>query len=86
MTMPNPEEANNPITTPSEPAAISPGLRVLRTVLQVLVAVAVAIPSAAAMFSMSAEKSAQVAAMAGAFVIVASAVQNSLNAAAQKKT
>jgi hypothetical protein len=57
----------------------SPGMRVLRTVLQVLVGVAAAVPSAVALLPLSAAEAAWPIGIAGVFVIIASAVQNGLD-------
>lgn len=53
---------------------------VVRTIVQVLLAVAVAIPAAVALLPVSAAVSAGVVGVAGALVVVVTAVQNALEA------
>ncbi len=59
---------------------MSPLSRVLRTVGQVLVAVAAAVPAAVALLDISAARSAQVVGICGATVVIVTAVQNALEA------
>lgn len=68
------------VTTATEPAVLGPMTRWLRTVLQVVLAVAAAVPTAAALFNLSAETSAKVTAFTGAVVVIASALHNVANA------
>lgn len=59
-----------------------PVARIARSVIQVVLAVAVAVPTAAALFDFSAATSARFSAFAGAVVILVTAAQNGLEAKA----
>lgn len=74
------EPANQVVTTVTEPAILGPMARVLRTVLQVVIAVAATIPAVVAVLDLPAGTSAKVVAFAGAAVIVVSAIHNVINA------
>lgn len=73
------------IDTATEPAVMSPATRFVRTLLQVVIAVAAAIPAAAALVNLSAETSAKVTGIAGAAVVIASAAHNAFNARQAKR-
>lgn len=74
------EPANQVVTTVTEPAILGPMARVMRTVLQVIIAVAATIPAVVAVLDLPAATSAKVVAFAGAAVIVISAIHNVINA------
>jgi hypothetical protein len=74
------------INTPTEPAKMSPVTRWVRTFVQVIIAVAAAIPAAAALLDLSAETAAKVTGFAGAAVLIVSALHNALNQAHDTKT
>lgn len=57
---------------------MSPKTRAIRTLLQALVAVCVAIPSAVALFPISAELATKVTGFAAGFVVLVSALQNAI--------
>lgn len=59
---------------------MTPIQRVLRTVVQVLIAVAVAVPSAVALLDIDKALAAKIVGVAGALVIVVTALQNALEA------
>ena len=67
------------IDTITEPAPMTPAVRFLRTLLQVVIAIAAATPAAVALVGLSAETTAKVTGIAGACVIVASAIHNTVN-------
>lgn len=82
----NPTPAPEPvIVTDTEPARMSPTTRVVRTLVQVVIAVCVAIPSAAALLNLSAETTAKVTGIAGAVVVLVSAAHNAANASADRR-
>lgn len=68
------------VTTAAEPAVIGPLTRWLRTVVQVLGALIVTIPTAAAAFNVSGSTSAKYVSMMGAAVLVISGIINAINA------
>lgn len=70
------EPANQVLTTATEPAVLGPRTRVLRTLLQVVAALAVAVPAAAKAFNMTAANTAKVTAAMGLITVVASIVHN----------
>lgn len=59
---------------------MSPSTRVLRTIAQVVVAVCVAVPSAVALLDLPKVTTAKVCGIAGAVVIIVTAVQNAVEA------
>lgn len=73
------EPSNQIVTTETEPTPMSPLTRFLRTALQVVVALAAAIPTAAAFFNVSAETSAKFVGYMGGIVAIVSALHNALN-------
>lgn len=73
------EPTNQVVTTETEPAPMSPLTRFMRTALQVAVALAAAVPSAAAFFNVSATTSAKFVGYMGGIVAVISALHNALN-------
>lgn len=72
--------ADQGLTTTIEPAPLTPFRRWYRTVVQVLLALALAVPSAAALFDLSAPTSAKISATMGALAIIVSAIHNAINA------
>lgn len=72
-------ETQNPLATEGEPAIMGPLTRWIRTILQVLGALIVAVPTATAAAGISAMTSAKVVGVMGGIVIAVSAVQNALN-------
>lgn len=77
--MSNPEPTNQVVTTDTEPALIGPLTRFMRTVLQILVALIAAVPTAAAAFNVSAQTSAKFVGFMGGVVAIMSALQNAFN-------
>lgn len=77
--MSNPEPSQI-VTTVVEPAAMSPLTRFIRTSVQVIIALAAAIPTLAAIFDVSAEVSAKLTAGMGVLVTLVSALHNAFNA------
>ncbi len=73
-------EPSNIIVTASEPAVLGPLKRWLRTIVQVCIALAAAIPALAAVFNVSAETSAKLTGGMGALVALVSALHNAFNA------
>lgn len=70
------EPPNQVVTTVTEPAVLGPKTRILRTVLQVVAALAVSVPSLALAFNMSAANTAKVTAAMGVITVIASIVHN----------
>lgn len=70
------EPPNQVVTTETEPAVLGPKTRVLRTVLQVVAALAVAIPTLAKAFNMTEANTAKVTAAMGLITVIASIVHN----------
>lgn len=70
------EPPNQVVATKTEPAVLGPKTRILRTVLQVVAALGVAIPSLALAFNMSAANTAKVTAAMGLITVIASIVHN----------
>jgi hypothetical protein len=64
---------------------MTPKKRAVRTLLQALAAVCVAIPTAVALLPISTELAAQVTGWAAGLVVVASAVQNAIEAKADAR-
>jgi hypothetical protein len=79
------EPANQVLTTDTEPAVLGPRTRILRTILQVVAALAVAIPTLAAAFNMTAANTAKVTAAMGVLTTIASIVHNGFDAKAAAK-
>lgn len=75
-----PEPPNQVVTTDTEPAVLGAKTRILRTVLQVIAALAVAIPSLAAAFNMTAANTGKVTAAMGLITVIASIVHNTYDA------
>lgn len=76
MTTPSP----SPLPPPPPPLPPGPKLRAIRTAIQVVVAVCVAIPAAVTTLGLEPVAAAKVTGLAGAIVIVVSAVHNALDA------
>lgn len=74
------------VRTVSEPAIVGPLTRWSRTLLQVVVALAAAIPLAVAVFDVPATLAAKLTAAMGGLVALVSAIHNWLNARAAKPT
>lgn len=74
------EPPNQVVTTDTEPSTMSPLTRFIRTALQVLAALIVAVPTAAAAFNVSAETSAKFVGYMGGIVAIVSALHNAFNA------
>lgn len=70
------EPPNQVVTTKTEPAVLGPRTRILRTVLQVVAALAVSVPTLAKTFNMSAANTAKVTAAMGVITVIASIVHN----------
>lgn len=70
------EPPNQVVTTKTEPAVLGPKTRILRTVLQVVAALAVSVPSLALAFNMSAANTAKVTSAMGVITVIASIVHN----------
>lgn len=79
-------DAPQVIQTVTEPAILGPFTRWTRTLLQVVVALAAAIPVATAVFDVPATTAAKLTAAMGALVALVSAVHNAVNANAAKST
>lgn len=75
-----PEPPNQVVTTDTEPAVLGPKTRILRTVLQVFAALAVAIPTLAKAFNMSAANTGKVTAAMGLITVLASILHNTYDA------
>lgn len=85
MSIPEPA-APQVLQTVSEPAILGPLTRWSRTVLQVVIALAAAVPLATVVFDVPATLSAKLAAAMGGLVAFVSAVHNALNARAAQPT
>lgn len=70
------------LTTDTEPAVLSPKTRILRTMLQVVAALAVAIPTLAKAFNMTEANTAKVTAAMGAITVLASIIHNTYDSKA----
>jgi hypothetical protein len=73
------------MSTNTEPALLGPLTRWYRTIIQVVLAVLAAIPAVVAALDLPAETATKVVGMAGAAVIVVSAIQNAFNSVSAKR-
>lgn len=70
------EPPNQVVTTKTEPAVLGPTTRMMRTALQVIASLLVAIPALAKVFNMSAANTGKVTAAMGALTVLASVLHN----------
>lgn len=75
----DPSPTDQTIVTDTEPALLGPLQRWYRTIFQVVIAVLVAVPSAVALLDISTELAAKITGLAGAALIVVSAIHNAIN-------